>query len=114
MLACSTRHLFHVCAPCLRMSRWLPKRRGRPLRSASKPCVRLVASHGSSSMRSVVTGTFRFVFGMPLVVAVSMKSTLVAEFFTTTLTFWGDMIDFYLFLLPEEQSTPSAFSLLFL
>ena len=65
-------------------------------------------------MRSVVTGTFRFVFGMPLVVAVSMKSTLVAEFFTTTLTFWGDMIDFYLFLLSKEQSTPSAFSLLYL
>ena len=65
-------------------------------------------------MRSVVTDTLRFVFGMPLVVAVSMQSTLVAEFFTTTLTFWGDMIDFYLILLPKEKFTPSAFSLLFL
>src|SRR6266567_8068576 len=71
----------------------LPKRRGHPLRSASKPCVRLVASHGSSSMRSVVTDTFRFVFGMPLVVAVAMKSTFVAEFFIATFTFWGEMID---------------------
>ena len=35
----------------------LPKRRGRPLRSAPKPCVRLVASHGSSRMQSVVTDT---------------------------------------------------------
>ena len=65
-------------------------------------------------MRSVVTDTLRFVFGMPLVVAVSVKSTLVAEFFTATLTFWGDMIDFYLILLPKEQFTPAAFSLLFL
>ena len=35
----------------------LPKRRGRPLRSAPKPCVRLVASHGSSRMQSVVIDT---------------------------------------------------------
>ena len=35
----------------------LPKRRGRPLRSASKPCVRLVTSHGSSRMRSMVIDT---------------------------------------------------------
>jgi len=65
-------------------------------------------------MRSVVTDTLRFVFGMPLVVAVSVKSTLVAEFFTAALTFWGDMIAFYLILLPKEQFAPSAFSLLFL
>ena len=65
-------------------------------------------------MWSVVTDTLRFVFGMPLVVAVSVKSPLVAEFFPATLTFWGDMIDFYLILLPKEQFTPSAFCLLFL
>ena len=35
----------------------LPKRRGCPLRSAPKPCVRLVASHGSSRVRSVVSDT---------------------------------------------------------
>jgi len=51
---------------------------------------------------------------MPLVVTVAVKSKLVAEFFTATLTFWGDMIDFYLVLLPKEKFTPSAFSLLFL
>jgi hypothetical protein len=65
-------------------------------------------------MRSVVTDTLGFVFGMPLVVAVAVKSTFVAEFFTTLLTFWGDMIDFDLIFLPKEQFTPSALSLLFL
>jgi hypothetical protein len=65
-------------------------------------------------MRSVVIDTLRLVFGMPLVVAVAVKNTLVAEFITATLTFWGDMINFYLILLPKEQFTPSAFSLLFL
>ena len=65
-------------------------------------------------MQSVVTDTFRFVFGMPLVVAVTVQSTFVAEFFITTCTFWGDMIDFYLICLSKEQFTPSAFALLFL
>ena len=65
-------------------------------------------------MRSVVTDTSQLVFGMPLVVAVAVKSTFVAEFFTATLAFWGDMIDFYLIFLPKEQFTPAAFSLLFL
>ena len=63
-------------------------------------------------MRSVVTDTLRFVFGMPLVVAVPVKSKLVAEFFTTTLAFWGNMINFYLIFLSKEKFTPSAFSLL--
>jgi tRNA uridine 5-carbamoylmethylation protein Kti12 len=92
----------------------LPKRRGRPLRSASKPCVRLIASHGSSSMWSVVIDTLCFVFGMPLVVTVSVKGNLVAEFFTTALTFRSDMIDLDVIFPLQEQSTPSAFSLLFL
>jgi hypothetical protein len=65
-------------------------------------------------MQSVVTDTFRFVFGMPLVVAVAMQSTFVAEFFIATFTFWGEMIDFDLIFLPKEQFTPSAFALLFL
>ena len=65
-------------------------------------------------MRSIVTDTLCFVFGMPLVVAVSVKGKLVAEFLTAPFTFWGDMIDFYLIFLPKEQFTPSAFSLLFL
>jgi hypothetical protein len=51
---------------------------------------------------------------MPLVVTMSVKGKLVAEFFTAALTFWGDMINFDLILLPEEKFTPSAFSLLFL
>ncbi len=51
---------------------------------------------------------------MPLVVAMSVQSELVAEFFTATFPFWGDMIDFDLVLIPEEKFTPAAFSLLFL
>ncbi len=51
---------------------------------------------------------------MPLVVAVSVKGQLVAEFLTATLAFWGDVINFNLILVPEEEFTPSAFSLLFL
>ena len=51
---------------------------------------------------------------MPLVVTMSVKSELVAEFFTAALAFWGDMIDFDLVLLPKEKFTPAAFSLLFL
>jgi hypothetical protein len=54
------------------------------------------------------------VFGMLLVVAMSVKSELVAEFFTATFPFWGDMIYFDLVLLPKEKFTPSAFCLLFL
>ena len=65
-------------------------------------------------MRSVVTDTLCFVFGMPLVVAVPVKGPFVTEFFPTALTFWGNMIDFYLILLPKEQFTPAAFALLFL
>jgi glycine/D-amino acid oxidase-like deaminating enzyme len=56
----------------------LPKRRGRPLRSASKPCVRLVTSHGSSTLRSIVIDTLRDMFCVPLVMAVAVKRTLVA------------------------------------
>ena len=92
----------------------MPKRRGRPLRSAPKPCLRLVTSHGSSKMRSIVTDTLCCLFGMPLVVAVSVKSTLVTEFFSTSLTLRSDMINLYLVLIPEVEFTPSAFSLLFL
>src|SRR5215469_11346122 len=92
----------------------LPKRRGHPLRSASKPCVRLVASHGSSILRSIVIDTLCFVFHVPLVMAMAVERELVAEFFSTTLTLRGDMINFYLILTSEEQSTPAAFPLLFL
>ena len=53
------------------------------------------------------------VFGMPLVVTMSMKGTLVAEFFTTAFTFRGDMVDLYVIFLPEVKFTPAAFSLLF-
>jgi hypothetical protein len=51
---------------------------------------------------------------MPLVVAVSVKSTLVTEFFTASFTFCGDMIYLDLILIPKVEFTPSAFSLLFL
>ncbi len=51
---------------------------------------------------------------MPLVVAVSVKGQLVAEFLPATFAFRGDVINFNLILVPEEKFTPSAFSLLFL
>ena len=51
---------------------------------------------------------------MPLVVAMSVKSELVAEFLTAPFSFWGDMINFDLVLFPKEKFTPLAFSLLFL
>src|SRR5712692_3885193 len=79
----------------------LPKRRGCHLSSAPKQCGQLLVIHP-------------VVFGMPLVVTMSVKGKLVAEFFIAALAFWGDMINFDLILLPEEKFTPSAFSLLFL
>ena len=54
------------------------------------------------------------VFGMPLVMTMPVKGKLVAEFFTATFAFWGDMINFDLIFIAEEKFTPSAFSLLFL
>jgi len=71
-------------------------------------------SHGSSKMQSVVIDTLCFVFGMPLVMAVSVKGHFVAEFFSATLTFRSEMINFYVIILSKEKFTPSAFSLLFL
>jgi hypothetical protein len=92
----------------------LPKRRGRPLRSAPEPCMRLVVSHGSSILRSIVIETLLCVFRVPLVVTMSGKSTFVAEFFTTAFTFRGDMVNLDLITVLEEKFTPSAFSLLLL
>src|SRR5260221_7711002 len=88
----------------------LPKRRGHPLRSAPKPCMRLITSHGSSRMRSVVIDTLRHAFRMPLVVAVAVKCHFVAHFFTATLPFRGDVIYLNLIFVSKEQSTPAAFS----
>ncbi len=51
---------------------------------------------------------------MPLVMAVSVKSQLVAEFFSATFTFRSDVIDLDEILVPKEKFAPSAFSLLFL
>jgi hypothetical protein len=51
---------------------------------------------------------------MPLVMTVSVKGQLIAEFFTAPFAFWGDVINFNLILIPEEKVTPAAFSLLFL
>ncbi len=74
----------------------LPNRRGRPLRSASKPCVRLVASHGSSILWS------------------SVESRLVAELLTATQATRDHMVDLNVIFLPKVQATPPTFSLLFL
>jgi hypothetical protein len=54
------------------------------------------------------------VFGMPLIMTMSVKRTFVTEFFTSALAFWGDMINVYVILISEEKITPSTFSLLFL
>src|SRR5260370_23651021 len=91
----------------------LPKRRGRPLRSAPEPCMRLVTSHGSSILRFIVIDTLRCVFRVPLVVTMAVKRKLVAEFFTTTFTFRGDMVNLDLISILEEKFTPPAFSFLF-
>ena len=65
-------------------------------------------------MRSVVSDTLCFVFGMPLVVTMTVKSKLVAEFLTATFTFRRDMVNLDEIVFSEEEFTPSAFSLLFL
>src|SRR5712692_9046558 len=49
---------------------------------------------------------------MSLIVAMPMESELVAEFFSTSLTFRGDVIDFNLIFLTEHQFTPSTLALL--
>ena len=51
---------------------------------------------------------------MPLVVAMSVKGKLIAEFFSTPLTLGSDMIDLDEIVVPKGEFTPSAFSLLFL
>jgi len=76
--------------------------------------MRLVTSHGSSILRSIVIDTLRCVFRVPLVVTMAVKRKLVAEFFTTAFTFRGDMVNLDLISILEEKFTPPAFSLLFL
>ena len=51
---------------------------------------------------------------MPLIMAVPMKRTFVAEFVPSACAFGNDVIDLYVILIFEEESTPTAFSLLFL
>ena|SRR5712671_4310 len=91
----------------------LPKRRSRPLRSAPKPCLK-VSLHTAPQECGRLLLIHSVVFGMPLIMTVSVKCTFVTEFFTSALAFWGDMINVYVILISEEKITPSAFSLLFL
>src|SRR5436853_1021593 len=93
-------------------SNLLPKRRGHPLRSASKPCVRLVTSHGSSILWSIVIDTFHFPSGMSLIMTVPMKRTFIAQIFSTAFAFRGDVVNFYLIVTAKEKFTPATFSLL--
>ena len=51
---------------------------------------------------------------MPLIMTVPMKRTFVAEFVPSACAFGNDVIDLYVILIFEEESTPTAFSLLFL
>ena len=51
---------------------------------------------------------------MPLIMAVPMKRTFVAEFIPAACAFGNDVIDLYVILICEEEFTPTAFPLLFL
>ena len=51
---------------------------------------------------------------MPLIMAVPMKRTFVAEFIPSALAFGNDVIDLNVVLIFEEKFTPTTFSLLFL
>lgn len=53
-----------------------------------------------------------FTLGVSLIVAMAMEDILIAQFFPSTEASRKQMIDFYLILIGEEQSTPPAFSLL--
>jgi len=41
-----------------------------------------------------------------------MECAFIAQFFSTSFTFWGNVIDFYQVSILKEEFTPSAFSLL--
>src|SRR6266568_9614950 len=49
---------------------------------------------------------------MSLIMAMPMENELVAEFFSTSLPFRGDVINFNLIFLTEHQFTPSTLALL--
>jgi hypothetical protein len=51
---------------------------------------------------------------MSCIMAMQMKSTLVAQFFLPTILFGSDMVDFNGVSLFKVESAPFAFSLLFL
>jgi len=42
--------------------------------------------------------------------AMSMECEFIAQFFSTSFTFWGHVIDFYQVSILKEEFTPSAFS----
>ena len=46
--------------------------------------------------------------------AMSMECEFIAQFFSTSFTFGGNVIDFYQISILKEEFTPAAFSLLFL
>lgn len=68
--------------------------------------------------RAFVIGTdslfpfFRW-FCMLFIMAVSVECELVAQFFSSSLAFWGDMIHFDMVAIPEVEFTPSALSSLY-
>ena len=62
----------------------------------------------------LVMDTWLGTSGVPLIVAVSMKSHFVTHFFSPSLASWSEMVDFNVVLVFEEESTPTALSLLFL
>jgi hypothetical protein len=51
--------------------------------------------------------------GVSFIMAMSVKQTFVAEFFSSTLTLWGDVVDFKDIGVLKEQFTPPTFPLLF-
>ncbi len=61
---------------------------------------------------ALVMGT-TFTLGVSLIVAMAMKDAFVTQFFPSTESSRGDVIDFYNILIFEEQFTPFTFALLF-
>jgi len=65
-------------------------------------------------VRSIVIDTLRSVLSMPLVMAVTMNSQLVAEFLASTDTLRDEVIDFDTISIAKEEMTPAALPLLIL
>ena len=62
----------------------------------------------------VVIDTRCDLFGMPCVVAVTVESELVSQFFSTSFVLRGDVVNFHLIPVSEREAAPATFALLLL